>query len=396
MPYLNTFPRTLLEKTSDERLNYFLSFMLAHPRLLEATDRVMRTIEEPAGASFIFIYGPTGIGKTTLRKKVEQDLKDQALPTLEIDRCHIPVVSIEALGTESTQFNWKEYFTRSLRVLEEPLIEYKVDYDIRGIHRNTQGGFTIEPKVTAPELRRALENCLKYRRPKAFLIDEAQHMQKMASGRRLQDNMDCLKSLANLTGVIHVLFGTYELLLFRNLSAQLSRRTIDVHFPRYQFNNNQDLEIFISVLYNFQCHLPVEEEPDLLNYVEYFYAGSLGCVGILKDWLVRSLKIALEEKSKTLKIQHLEQSVLSVAQRQKMLKDIQQGEQELTDSAEKHKQLYEALGLSGETFTELVNHSSNLPDNSSVVVTNSPQRNKKVGKRNPKRDPIGGLNSNAK
>lgn len=383
------FPRTLLEKSSDERLNYFLSFRLAHPRLLEATDRVMRTIEEPAGASFIFIYGPTGIGKTTLRKKVEQSLKDQALPILEIDRCHIPVVSIEALGTESTQFNWKEYFTRSLKALEEPLIEYKVNYDIRGIHRNTQGGFTIEPKVTAPELRRALENCLKYRRPKAFLIDEAQHMQKMASGRRLQDNMDCLKSLANLTGVIHVLFGTYELLLFRNLSAQLSRRTIDVHFPRYQFNNDQDLEIFKNVLFTFLEHLPVEEESNLINYVDYCYAGSLGCVGILKDWLVRAFKIVLKEKSKTLKIKHLEQSVLSVAQRQKMLKDIQEGEKELTDSADKRQQLYTALGMSGEPFTELVNHSSNFPQ-SSVVVTNSPQRNKKVGKRNPKRDPIGG------
>ncbi|MEO3706853.1 hypothetical protein [Trichormus azollae] len=44
--------------------------------------------------------------------------------------------------------------------------------------------------MTAPELRRALENALKYRRPKAFLIDEAQHMQKIASVCPLPYTMD--------------------------------------------------------------------------------------------------------------------------------------------------------------------------------------------------------------
>mgnify|MGYP006872727802 FL=1 len=90
-------------------------------------------------------------------------------------------------------------------------------------------------------------------------------MQKMASGRRLQDNMDCLKSLANLTGVMHVLFSTYELLTCRNLSGQLSRRTVDIHFPRYNSKLSEDRDVFMNVLWNFQQHLPLQEEPDLLN-----------------------------------------------------------------------------------------------------------------------------------
>ncbi|GBE93913.1 ATP-binding protein [Nostoc cycadae] len=391
MSFLTSFPPILLEKAPEERLNYFLSYTVAHPRLIEATDMVMNTIEEPAGASFIFVYGPSGIGKTTMRLRIEQALINQALPELKTDRGHIPVVGVEALGTESTQFNWKDYFTRSLIALEEPLIEYKVDYGMRGIQRNAQGELTIEPKVTAPELRRALENALKYRRPKAFLIDEAQHMQKMASGRRLQDNMDCLKSLANLTGVVHVLFGTYELLLFRNLSAQLSRRTVDIHFPRYRINNQNDVEAFTSVIFNFQRHLPVEEEPDLINNYEYFYAGSLGCIGILKDWLTRALKLSLKEGGKSLTLKHLEQRAWSVAQRQTMLKEIEEGERQLIENTDKHQQLYDALGLSRESFTDLVNSSSNQPNQSTEVLDKSQKRNRKVAKRNPKRDSIKGL-----
>nr|WP_266889703.1 AAA family ATPase [Trichormus azollae] len=213
----------------------------------------------------MFVYGPSSIGKTTMRLRVEQKLIEQALPELETDRCQIPVVGIEAIGTESNRFNWKDYFTRSLIALEEALIEYKVDYGSRGIHRNHQGELILEPRVTAPQLRRGLENALKYRRPKAFPIDEAQHMQKMASGRRLQDNMDCLKSLPNLTGVMHLLFSTYELLTCRNLSTQLSRHTVDIHFPRYNSKLSEDVDVFMNVLWNFQQHLPLQEEPDLLN-----------------------------------------------------------------------------------------------------------------------------------
>ncbi len=389
------FPRSLLEKTKEDKLGYFISYRLAHPKLIEATEAVMRNIEEPASASFIFVYGPSGIGKTTMRLRVEQKLIQQALPELEIDKCQIPVVGIEAVGTESAQFNWKDYFTRSLIALEEPLIQYKTDYGSRGIHRNPQGELVIEPRVTAPELRRALENALKYRRPKAFLIDEAQHMQKMASGRRLQDNMDCLKSLANLTGVMHVLFGTYELLTFRNLSAQLSRRTIDIHFPRYKAESSEDIEVFMNVLWTFQQHLPVQEEPDLLTHWEYCYAGSLGCIGILKDWLTRSLKDTLDDGSETLTLKHLQRRAWSVAQLQTMLKEIQEGEQQLTEGADKYKQLCLALGLDGEVSNQLENPLSTNVKPIAEVIPKSQGRKKNVGKRNPKRDQIGETKQNA-
>ena len=59
-------------------------------------------------------------------------------------------------------------------------------------------------------------------------MDEAQHLKKFASGRRLLDQMDILKSLASLTDTIHVLIGTYELLGLADLSAQLNRRSREI------------------------------------------------------------------------------------------------------------------------------------------------------------------------
>ena len=66
--------------------------------------------------------------------------------------------------------------------LDEPLLSDKVGYEIRGIHRDDQGRLMFERTLISLDLRRVLEKCLLHRRPRAFLVDEAQHFKKMTSG----------------------------------------------------------------------------------------------------------------------------------------------------------------------------------------------------------------------
>jgi hypothetical protein len=372
------FPLELLNRPIAERLAYFEAFTVAHPKLREVYEVLMRTISEPAGASFIFVYGASGVGKTTLRKRVEQKLLEKALPDLEQDRERIPVVGVEAVAPESRNFNWKDYYTRSLFALEEPLIDYKFDYGARGIYRDSLGQLVVESRVVAPTLRRALENTLRHRRPDIFFIDEGQHLAKMSSGQKLQDQLDCLKSLANMTGILHCLLGTYELLTFRNLSGQLSRRSVDIHFPRYQLDNCDDVQAFKSVLLTFQCQMPVDETPDFILHWEYCYERTLGCIGILKNWLTRALKDALDEGASSVTLKHLERRAWSVTQCQRMFKEILEGERQLTETENDIKSLRASLGL-GE---EVVSYQDEKP------ATNTKKGNK-VGQRKPKRDSIG-------
>ncbi|MGV0106053.1 ATP-binding protein [Nostoc sp. DSM 114160] len=377
MTRLNGFPLELLTRPTTERLAYFKQYTVAHPRLKEVYEILMRTIAEPAGASFIFVYGPSGIGKTTLWQRVEQKLKELALPKLESDRARVPVVGIEALAPESRYFNWKEYYTRALITLEEPLIDHKFDYGVRGISRNDFGKINVESKVVAPALRRALENALIHRHPDVFFVDEAQHFGKVASGYKLQDQLDCLKSLANMTGILHCLLGTYELLTFRNLSGQLSRRSVDIHFRRYCADSPEDVQAFKSVLLTFQQHIPLAETPNLVDHWEYFYERTLGCVGTLKDWLIRVLNDALDRQATTITLKNLQKRALSVAQCQKMFKEIQEGERQLSETEADVQNLRSTLGLGAKPIV--------LPEET-PKTTRPPG---KVGKRKPKRDPIG-------
>lgn len=371
------FPLELLTRPAPERLAYFENYTVGHPRLKEVSEILMRTIAEPAGASFIFVYGPSGVGKTTLRLRVEQKLTGLALPLLESDRGRVPVVGVEAIAPESRNFNWKDYYTRALIALEEPLIDHKFDYGVRGISRDNFGKINVESKVVAPALRRALENALIHRHPDVFFVDEAQHFGKMASGYKLQDQLDCLKSLANMTGILHCLLGTYELLTFRNLSGQLSRRSVDIHFRRYCAENPEDVQAFKSVLLTFQQQMPLAEAPDLVSHWEYFYERTLGCVGILKNWLTRALKDALDREATSITLKDLQKRTWSVAQCQRMFKEIQEGERQLSETETDIQNLRSALGLGEKPIV--------LPEEN--PKTTRPPR--KVGKRKPKRDPIG-------
>lgn len=377
MTRLTGFPLELLKQPVSERLAYFENYTVAHPRLKEVYETLMRTIAEPAGASFIFVYGPSGIGKTTLRIRVEQKLTELALPKLESDRGHVPVVGVEAVAPESRNFNWKDYYTRALIALEEPLIDHKVNYGVRGIYLDIFGKINVESKVVAPALRRALENALSYRHPDVFFIDEAQHFGKMASGYKLQDQLDCLKSVANTTGILHCLLGTYELLTFRNLSGQLSRRSVDIHFRRYCADTPEDVQAFKSILLTFQQQMPLTETPDLVTHWEYFYERTLGCVGILKNWLTRALKDVLDREGETVTLKDLQKRAWSVAQCQRMFKEIQEGERQLSETETDVQNLRSALGLGTKPVP--------LPEEAPTITHSQV----KVGKRKPKRDPIG-------
>src|SRR6516162_4463775 len=206
----------------------------------------------------------------------------------------------------------------------------------------------------------------------------------MRSGRKLQDQLDSIKSLANLTNTVHVLVGTYELLPFRNLSAQLSRRSIDIHFPRYRADRPEDRAAFQSVLFTFQRHLPLRGESDLLQHLDYCYERSVGCVGVLKDWLMRALALALTGESPVITRKILEQTAWSVCQCERMAKEALEGEADLVENEESRGRLRKLLSLDPAAF--LRPDPAIPPRNVLRVASNTKGR---VGQRRPFRDAVG-------
>lgn len=380
MPTMDGFARELLRQPAPVRLASFADKVVAHPRLKEIHHGLLDAIQQPAGASLILVFGPTGVGKTTLRRRVEQQLIEAARPDLERDPGRLPVVGLEAVAGESGQFNWKDYYTRALQALDEPLVAHKIDGGQRA-----GPGETLTGRAAAPALRRALEQALRQRRPAAVIVDEAQHLTQTASGRRLLDQMDVLKSLAALTQTVHVLIGTYELVGLATLSGQLSRRSRELHFGRYRAESSKEWQDFQSVLLTFQRHLPLAAEPDLLGRAEYLYEQSVGCIGVLKGWLNRALAAALEEGASTLTTRQLERQAEPARKLLSLAREIAEGEAALAEGGREHEDLRRLLGLQAPPRPAATAGAD--PTTSSPVV-GTPSR-RRVAERLPARDPVG-------
>ncbi|MGH9453755.1 MAG: ATP-binding protein [Terriglobia bacterium] len=369
------FSPELLEQSREVRLDYFKSLTIAHPLLRDADAALKQALQEPAGWSLIFVYGPTGVGKTTLRRRIEKHLKESLIEALRRDPGMIPVVSLEAPAPDSRQFSWKDYYRRALVALEEPLTDRKLTHAAHTSFRSASGRALSDPRVPGIELRLALESGLIHRRPKAFFIDEAQHLTKIKSGRKLQDQLDLIKSLASLTNTVHVLIGTYELLPFRNLSAQLSRRSIDIHFPRYRAERSGDYTAFRNVVFTLQQHLPLPSESDLLSHIEYCYERSIGCVGLVKDWLTRALALAIDQGADAVSLKMLQKTAWSLDQSERMVREAVDGESGLSERGEIRDRLKQLLQLG--------------PTTSAPTTARANPPSPRVGQRRPVRDVVG-------
>src|SRR5260370_39330486 len=99
-----SFPRELLEQSKEERLAYFKAYTVAHPHLSQADDAVWNAIREPARKLVIFVFGPTGVGKTTLLEHIEKRLLEQALSRMQDNQSHLPVARLNAIAASCRLF----------------------------------------------------------------------------------------------------------------------------------------------------------------------------------------------------------------------------------------------------------------------------------------------------
>ena len=358
------FPTAFLQKSSAEKLKYFKEITVPHRHLQTALDQLLLDLQEPADTSILFIVGPTGVGKTTLRLRAEKLLLEEYLSELQANPGQVAVASVEVAAAEQSKFSHRDYYIRALEAIGDAMAEYKSSYGMQ--YQATP----IHHSKNSAAQRRALENALRLRQVKTFMVDEAHHLLMTAGAHQMLQQMTWIKSMANISGTTHALFGTYELLNCSKLSGQLSRRSADIHLSRYHSDIEQDVTEFIRVIHTFQRHFPLAHKSQLEKHYDYLMDYSIGCIGILKTWLMRALRGALLEEAGSLEMKYLRQSEYSAARRQQLHEEAQAGERR-----------FQGNGLS---VTNIV---------SPIMTKKATNKHGRVGKRNPKRDPTGGGSS---
>ena len=371
------FDRALLLQPAGTRLEYFERHcLIEHPQLLSTLDATLQAICSPGeGASarrpgtMVLVIGPARVGKTTLVHLLEERLLIYARAQMQQDPHFIPLASITTPEPGSGRFDWVDYYKPVLRQLGNPFVDSQT------------------APISAGRMREATEAALLERKPLAIIVDEAHHLAKARSGRRLQDHLDHLKHFENLTGVSHILVGTYEMRPFRKVNPQLACRSIDVHFPRYDILKEKDCQIFRSVLWALQRQLPVEEEPLLAQkHWEFLYGRSIGCIGLLKLHLNRALSQALQEGAQTVTETHLRQTATPDVRVKLALRNALESEAEFVEAKDADEQL---LTLLRNPPSRISSEVKPRQDEQDQAQTSHTPRNQKPGKRKPARDSIG-------
>ncbi len=210
------------------------------------------------------------------------------------ERGEIPVMFGRAVPPNKTKFDWKDFCIRTLIAAGDVVTDKKI-FVPRSLALFPELAQAVSLNAqTAASLRRALEQCLRDRNVRVLFIDEAHHF-LMVPAADLEAQFEHLKSLAEETQTIIVLVGTYGLLGIRDGSGQLVRRSRIITFPRYNNTSVDDLSAFRSTLEFLVNSLPGDRKPDLTKHLDEIQTGSIGCIGILKDWMMRTLEATLRD-----------------------------------------------------------------------------------------------------
>src|SRR5262249_61441577 len=86
------------------RPDQFKPFAARHPRLDQVEPEVLHTIWEPAGCAYLLVYGPSGVGKSTMIHHIVRRLN-----TSEGGTGHRPLLLLEVRPPDGAPFHRPPY-----------------------------------------------------------------------------------------------------------------------------------------------------------------------------------------------------------------------------------------------------------------------------------------------
>jgi energy-coupling factor transporter ATP-binding protein EcfA2 len=391
-------PEHLLEKSRSERVNEFKKCWAGHRKIAEARDQVMRYIREPANVVVIHLVGPTGVGKSTLLRHILKKVNEDALPEMEKRPGWIPAAYMLAENPQNGVYNWTEHFKQTMEALNEVLIERKIDVPDPGATQGNLDGVITRGRQPPHVYRRAAEKSLRGRECNVFIIDDAHYILKRRSGEQIINQADTIKSVAEQSGTLHLLAGTYDLLPLRNLNGQHGRISVTVRFSNYKYQDSEDVNSFIGVLKFFMSKLPLAQKPDFKEHWEFCYAMSAGCVGVLKDWFVRSLDVAISENKGVMTFELFKSCKPPTSVISKIAEEISMGEEKLEkdESDDAYSTLNKLLGMGDNRLpsehnavvTDKANQSFDTGSLTGDITNNGKKKRGKIETK-PRRHPVG-------
>src|SRR6266536_4710396 len=392
-----------LEPEDRARLDAYKDVIVKHAHLQEVDDQLSLWVEEHADATHVLLCGSGGVGKSKVLTVVAERFARE-----EADRFVVPILLLEPTPPDQGPYLRLDYYWQIIDALKEHLLVKELLGDIAHLMDAPKATRSKLGAIDWLKVRRVAEQALIRAQVKAVFVDEGHRLMQGDGSHSVDEQLEWLKSLSNRTNVLHVLAGPYALFGFRNTMGQLARRGRDIHFARYHVNDKEESKAFAGAVQYLLERVPLSCDVDaFLKRWRWFAEGCVGCIGILKDWLVDAVAATLVQEGTSLTEEILTRTMPHPARRVSLEMEARAGEHKVAlhdrESAKQFQALLKkpaqaANGKAEPTPGSMAGVSSAgkadeiaKPASATLPMPQvSPKRSlPHVGQRAPERDPVG-------
>ncbi len=385
------------------RLDAFKAVTVKHAHLTRVDDQLSLWVEEHTDATHVLLCGPGGVGKSKVLSVVAERFKDE-----ELDRFVVPILLLEPIPPDLGPYLRFDYYWQIIDALKEHLLVKELVWNVAHLMAAPKATRSKFGAIDWLKMRAVAEQALIRARVRAVFVDEGHRLMQGDGSHSVDEQLEWLKSLSNRTHVLQVLAGPYALFGFRNTSGQLARRGRDIHFARYHMENKEERTAFVAALKYLLERVPLA--CDLNTHLarwRWFAEGSVGCVGVLKDWLVDAVAATLVQKGTSLTEDILTRTMPHPARRLSLEMEARAGEHKVAlHDSESAKQFQVLVKKSAKATNgkpeptpgsvpgvSSAGRAGEIANPASVTLPMpqvAPKPSKpRVGQRAPERDPVG-------
>lgn len=290
--------------------------LVQHPAYEGPRQRLRKALDEHRPGHMVFIIGPSGVGKTTMRRSVMQEMFGNPA---HWGRGRVPVAETFATLPHGAYFSSRQLAKSLLDELHAPTLNWL----LQGSHLEPAVKEAIRDELADSaqaweniRLKRSTEGdhwgmvqrSLVARGCKYVSIDQVTALLVNHRDTSPADHTLHLMALAEASGVMFVMTGVHKASQLWAVHSELRRRVITVWVPPYSDRRKEDEIPFLRLLKSLSAKYPLSHEELLLKMSADILAATGGVFAEIVELLERAKSMAAEAGNVRILKRHIEAS----------------------------------------------------------------------------------------
>lgn len=227
-----------------------------HTNFVVPRDQLKRALEDPARGRFIFVIGPSGVGKTTVRRSIVRKMCGNPA---NWGAGRIPYIEVFAMLPQNAYFSSRAFAESLVQELFTPNVAWMRDGDdlnnpdylaltaeVRRAHGELRGASL--PKLPERAMWQRFQSLCEDRGVWLAAIDQAHALCTNHRNKNAADHILNLMSILERGDMNILLSGVHGAAELWATRPEVRRRSTVIWMPPYSLTRPQDRDPFLTVL----------------------------------------------------------------------------------------------------------------------------------------------------